>query len=67
MELIKIEAKDVTITFQMTLTELEKLKTVLDISEIKYSNNEEKEASNFLTKLVYPFIISTIEKIKGTE
>lgn len=69
MEVIAIEAKDITIIFQMTLTELEKVKLALDLTEIKYSGNkeEERDASYYLTNVVYPFILETIEKIKGKE
>ena len=69
MELMGIEAKDITIIFQMTLTELEKIKLALDLSEIKYSgdNEEERDASYFLTKTAYPFIVDTIEKVRGKD
>lgn len=69
MEVIAIEAKDITVIFQMTLTELEKMKLALDLAEIKYSGNkeEERDASYYLTNVVYPFILETIEKVKGKE
>lgn len=69
MQLIGVEAKDITVIIEETLTGLEMIKLALDLSKIEYNGDNEKERESviYLTKTIYPFIIDTIEKVKGKD
>jgi hypothetical protein len=70
MKVVQIEARDIVLTFEMSLSELEKVKMALDYAELQPLSadlelrEQTKEAANFLTEVVYPFIIKSIEMIK---
>ncbi len=70
MKVIQIEARDIILTFEMSLAELEKVRLALDCTELNLDKadpklrEETKEAAKFLTNELYPFIVKSIEMIK---
>ncbi len=73
MKILQIEARDIVLTFEISLSELEKIRLALDYAELRPLNadielrEETKEASKFLTEVVYPFIMKAIEGMKGSK
>lgn len=67
MKILEVQARSVVIIFEETIEGMEKIKLALDCSELLPKTEDDKEAANYLTKVVYPFIIQTIEEIKGKE
>ena len=69
MRIIDMYAKDVTVVFEMELSELKLLHKAMNMMEINYDSTipEEREAENFLTKRFYPLINELIEKASEKE
>lgn len=69
MRILQIEARDIVMTMELSLSDMEKIKIALDHAELTVSEDptdrvEVKEACNFLTMEFYPFINKSIEGIK---
>lgn len=64
MRILDMYAKDVTIVFEIELSEAKLLREALDLVEIKYDSTKEaeSEAANFLTKRFYPLIDELVKK-----
>jgi len=67
MKILEVQARSVVVIFEETIEGLEKIKSALDCAVLKSSTDEEKEAISYLTMVVYPFILQTLEGIKGKE
>ncbi len=67
MQLIEIQSRAIYILFEFSIKQLEKLKLSLEITELNPKTEEEKEAANYLTMVVYPLIKKTIDDLKGTD
>ena len=67
MKIIKIEPKDIYVTFEIGLENLKKLAIALSLSEIKYQGTEEKdkEAVIYLTNTFFPTISKVLEDLEG--
>ena len=66
MKIIKIEPKDIYVTFEISFENLIKLKRVIDMAEIRYDGKDEKEvgAQNYLISEFYPAIREVIEDLE---
>lgn len=68
MRVVQIEARDIVMTMEMSLGELEKLRLALECAELDPGKADDRkegqEACNFLTMDVFPFIVKAIEGIK---
>lgn len=64
MRIIDMYAKDVTVVFEMELSEIKNLQTALSKVEISYDSTieAEREAVNFLTKRFCPLIDELVKK-----
>ena len=66
MRILDVVAKDVYVLMEMSLSELEKVKFLLDNAEINYNKDipEEAEAAEFLHANFYPFLEQTIKQVR---
>jgi hypothetical protein len=69
IRLLQTQVKEVHLIFEIPFSELEKIKIALDHSEfdLKDTDNEEKEAINYLTKVFHPFIVEITKSMKGKD
>jgi len=66
LKILKIEARDIHVTFEMSATELRQLRDAIGISELKYNSEEEPQlalAAKFLENEFYPFIHELVEDL----
>lgn len=66
MKIVKIESKDIYVTFEISLENLKKLKKSVDMAEIKYDGRDKNEfdAQNYLITEFYPAIKEVIEDLE---
>lgn len=64
---LRVEAKDVAITMEVSLTFLTKLGKYLDMAVLEYdsSNPEEMKIHEFVMDELYPFVKGTLEGINN--
>ena len=66
LKILNIEAKDVHVTFEMSLTELRQLRDAISIAQLEYNSEEDPAvalAAKFLTAEFYPFINELVEDL----
>lgn len=67
MKLLEIQAREIVVIYEFTISELEQIKLALDCTELKPETEEEKLAVSYLTKTLYPCILKMVEEVKGKE
>ena len=69
MEILDIRSRDVFCIYEISLSELKDLKLALENCELHLdlNNAREEKASSFVHKILYPFVVDTIERIEGNE
>ncbi len=66
LKVINVEAKDVHVTFEMSLSDLTQLRDVLSIANVEYNSEEDPRialAAKFLTAEFFPFINELVEDL----
>lgn len=69
MELIDVQPQDFMFLFGITLTDLKKLKLILDNMQFNYDSTKKEhiEAKTYLEEKFYPRIIESMESVNGTK
>ena len=74
MKIIKIEPKDIYVTLEMSLKDIEKIIKALDHTEIKYDHKsllkedvQVGEAANYLINEFYPTLKEVVEDLVDSE
>lgn len=66
LKVINVEAKDIHVTLEMSLTELGQLRDALDVATIEVNSDEDPRlalAAKFLTAEFFPFINELVEDL----
>ncbi len=66
LKVINVEAKDIHVTFEMSLTQLGQLRDALDVATIEVNSDEDPRlalAAKFLTAEFFPFINELVEDL----
>ncbi len=66
LKVINVEAKDIHVTFEMSLSDLTQLRDVLSIANVEYNSEEDPRialAAKFLTAEFFPFINELVEDL----
>jgi hypothetical protein len=66
LHVVDVVFRDAYAVIEISITDLIKLKTALDLSKVEYSSSDEAEveAVNYLTNRLYPDIVEIINKVK---
>jgi len=67
MKILSIEPKDIYVTFELSVAEIEKLLIGLGLTKIEYDgkNEEEKEAALYIEKTFFPELERIMKEIKN--
>ncbi len=66
LKVVNVEAKDIHVTLEMSLTELRQLRDALNATTIEVNSEEEPRialAANYLTAKFFPFINELVEDL----
>ena len=66
MKIVKIEPKDIYVTIEMSLSDIERVITALDHAEINFDHAKDikaSEASNYLCNTFYPNLKEVVEDL----